>query len=317
MKINVRDNDYKKQTRLINVVGALLMLSGIAIGFLGLLEMYCFYLFSEGGRFYYEGFGFGSFMFGNIASQVIGYYVISIIFIILGYGHLKARRWVRKITLSLSWTWLVVGAPLVIIIFFILTGTKNLSLFAQILSAVFLGLTYLVFPWLAIRFYGGQKIIQYFESKGTERHWTDNIPIPILVLSMLYIFFIIVLHILILFKGMFPIFGVFATGLKGIILLDISIMCLIFLIWGLINLRMWAWWGSVIFFGLFTFSTILTFLRTSYLNMLSLLEFPPREMEFLSIIPIEGYHLACLTGIPLLVTWLIAVLSKGYFKRGY
>ena len=39
--------------------------------------MYCFYLFSEGGRFHYEGFGFGSFMFGNIASQIVGYYLIA------------------------------------------------------------------------------------------------------------------------------------------------------------------------------------------------------------------------------------------------
>lgn len=101
MGINVKNHDYKKQARLINVIGVLLLLGGIAIGFLGPLEMYCFYLFSEGGRFYYEGFGFGSFMFGNIASQVIGYYLISIIFIILGYGHLKARRWVRKVSLSL------------------------------------------------------------------------------------------------------------------------------------------------------------------------------------------------------------------------
>lgn len=123
------------------------------------------------------------------------------------------------------WTWLVVGAPLVIVIFFILTGTKNLSLFALTLGTAFLGLTYLVFPWLVIRFYSGQKIRQYFESRDTNRHWTDNIPTPILVLSILYIFFIIVLHILIMFKGIFPMFGVLTTGLKGIILLDISIVC--------------------------------------------------------------------------------------------
>lgn len=158
MKINIRNHDYKKQGRLMTIIGVLLLLGGTAIGFLGPLEMYCFYLFSEGGRFYYEGFGFGSFMFGNIASQVIGYYLISIIFLILGYGHLKTRRWVGKISLSLWWAWLVVGAPLIIVVFFILTGTKDLSLFALIFSAVFLGLTYLVFPVLAIRFYRGKKL---------------------------------------------------------------------------------------------------------------------------------------------------------------
>ncbi|NLO98094.1 MAG: hypothetical protein GX091_08510 [Peptococcaceae bacterium] len=51
--------------------------------------------------------------------------------------------------------------------------------------------------------------------------------------------------------------------------------------------------------------------------MLAMREFPPREMEFLSAISVEGYYLACLAGIPLLITWLIAVLSRRYFKRGY
>ena len=60
-----------KQTKPISIIGAFLFLSGIAIGFLGPLEMYCFYLFSKGGRFSYEGFGFGSFMFGNIAMQIM------------------------------------------------------------------------------------------------------------------------------------------------------------------------------------------------------------------------------------------------------
>jgi hypothetical protein len=62
------------------------------VGFFGPLEMYCFYLFSEGGHFYYEGFGFGSFMFGNIASQIIGYCLIAAVCVPLGYGHLATRR---------------------------------------------------------------------------------------------------------------------------------------------------------------------------------------------------------------------------------
>ncbi len=145
-------------------------------------------------------------------------------------------------------------------------------------------------------------------------HWTDNMPVPILVSSMLYVFYIIVLHILILFKGIFPVFGVFATGVKGIVLIDISILFLVCLVWGIVRLQRWAWWGSAIFFGLFTISVVLTFLRTSYSNMLSMLDFPSTEMEFLRAIPIEGYHLAGLAGVPLLITWLITLFSRKLFK---
>jgi len=73
-------------------LGLLLLLAGLACAFLGPVETYVFYLFSEGGRFYFEGFGFGSFMFGNIAVQVAGYYLAAAVLEHLGYEHLRIRR---------------------------------------------------------------------------------------------------------------------------------------------------------------------------------------------------------------------------------
>ncbi len=238
--------DYHDRTRVIAVIGVLFLLGGIAVGLLGPLEMYCFYLFSEGGRFHYEGFGFGSFMFGNIASQIVGYYLIAGMFIPLGYGHLKMRRWARTLSLVSLWSWLVVGAPLVVVVFFILAATKDLPVPAALAALLFLGLSYLVFPGLLIRFYQGRNVRRTFETWDAKSYWTEGLPIPILTLSFLYLFYIILLHILILFNGMFPVFGVFRFGLQGIVLLDIVIACLVCILWGTLRLRPWAWWGSVI-----------------------------------------------------------------------
>jgi hypothetical protein len=52
MNATTNEANYKDQRRLIVIIGVILLLGGIAIGFLGPLEMYCFYLFSEGGRVY-------------------------------------------------------------------------------------------------------------------------------------------------------------------------------------------------------------------------------------------------------------------------
>ena len=57
-------------------IGVLLLLIGIPIALLGPIEMYSFYLFSAGGRFYYEGFGFGSFMFGNIGPGGVPWFAL-------------------------------------------------------------------------------------------------------------------------------------------------------------------------------------------------------------------------------------------------
>ena len=300
----------------LTAIGVLCLLGGIAVGALGPAEMYCFYLFSEGGRFHYEGFGFGSFMFGNIASQIIGYYLIAAILIPLGYGHLAKRRWVRPLSVALLWSWLVVGAPLVVVVFIILAASKDLTLPAALAAMALLGLSYLVWPGLAIRFYQSRRVRQVFEAQDAEAGWLERRPIPILVLSALYAFYVVMLHILIMFNGIYPVFGSFRFGLEGIALLDISIACLVALVWGTLRQRVWTWWGGVILFGLFTFSTILTFVRTSYPALLSGLAFPPREIEILRGVPAQGYHFAILTGIPLVITWVVAVLSKRHFSTG-
>jgi hypothetical protein len=98
--------DYRDRSLILTIIGGLLLLVGVAAGLLGPAEMYCFYLFSEGGPFHYEGFGFGSFMFGNIACQIIGYYVIAAVLIPLGYGHLRGRRWTGPLSSALLWAWM-------------------------------------------------------------------------------------------------------------------------------------------------------------------------------------------------------------------
>jgi hypothetical protein len=278
--------------------------------------MHCFYLFPEGGRFHYEGFGFGSFMFGNIATQIIGYYVIAIVAIPLGYGHLKARRWARPLAVTLLWSWLVVGLPLAIIGLLILVTAKELPLLVILAAMILLALAYFVIPGLLIRFYQSRSVRAVFETKDPNPHPIETHPISILVLCTLYIFYIVVLHIPIFFNGAFPFFGVFFFGLDGIFLLDVSILFLVLLTWGTLQKRRWAWWGALIYFLLMTLSLILTLPGSSYADILSGMNFPPREMEMLGGVPAQGIHFAALIGIPLLATLGTIVLSRRHFVRG-
>ena len=81
-----------KNTRLtLRIIGILSILIGSFSALIGPIEFYSYYLFSEGGRFHYEGFGMGSFMFAFITVQIVCYYLIAVVFLSLGYGHLKIR----------------------------------------------------------------------------------------------------------------------------------------------------------------------------------------------------------------------------------
>jgi len=308
----------KDRSPILSIIGYFLLISGIAFGLLAPLEMYCFTLFSEGGRFHYEGFGFGSFMFGNIASQIIGYYVLATVLITLGYAHVKQKRWARTLSLAWLWSWLVIGAPLCVVGFFILVGSKDLSLTWVLLALVVLGSSYLVLPAALIRFYQGENVRQTLESRDPKHNLLEELPMPILVLGSLFLFYIVMLHILIFFNGIFPLFGAFRFGMTGITLLDLSIACCVCILWGTLRQRAWAWWLSVIWLGLFMFSTVITFITTNTTSLLSGLAFPPSELKFLSGIPVQGIHFAILVGVPLLITWFILLLSRRYFsERGF
>ena len=309
--------DYRDRSLVLRIVGVVLLLAGIGVAFLGPLEMYVFYLFSTGGRFHYEGFEFGSFMFGNIASQIIGYYAIGAVLVPLGYGHLRMRRWARTLSLTLLRFWQLVGIPLVAIFFLVLVASKELTLVAVVIAAVALALSYLVAPGLLNRFYQSRNVRLTFETRDPRSYAIEGLPIPMLVLCSLYLFYAVSFHVPIYFRGIFAFFGVFLYDLQGIFLHDVSILLMIGLAWGTFKSQMWAWWVALTYFFLLTVSSVLTFLRSSYADILSGLRFPPTEIEFLDGVPLQGYHLALFFGVPLVATCCVIALSKRHFSEKY
>ncbi|MGD9091526.1 MAG: hypothetical protein PVF74_01665 [Anaerolineales bacterium] len=295
------------------VIGGLLLIVGIAAAFIAPIEVYVFYAFSEGGRFYYEGFGFGSFMFGYITWQVIGYYLIAILCIPLGYGHLRARRWTRTLSLALLWSWLILGVPLLVIFAFLLLSVKNLPLVTALIVLILLGASYLLLPGLLIRFYQSNIVIQAFEASDPHMSWIESRPIPVLVLGILFVFYIVVLHIPLFFNGIVPTFGTWLNSMQGYILLDVLVLILIGLTWGILRQKVWAWWGSLVYFTLLTSSLIITLFNTSFLDTLTAMDLPPYEMEIFQGMPLQSTYFIPFLGIPLLITLTVLLFSKRHF----
>ncbi len=305
--------DYRDRSRILAAIGAALLLVGIVAAFFGPAEMYCFYLFSEGGRFHYDGFGFGSFLFGNIATQIIGYYLIAMVCIPLGYGHLKVRRWARTLSLTLLGFWLVAGVPLLVVFVFMALSSKDLSLAAALIMLVCVGLSYTVVPGLLIWFYRSKDVRHTFETKDSSSYWIERLPLPVLVLCSLLLLHAIALHVLIFFNGIFPFLGIWLSSLQGILLIDVLIMCLAGLIWGMLRLSRWAWWGSLSYLGFMTASSLLTLSRSSLPDILSAMSLPQMEMEIFQRVPLHGFHFAALLAIPLLSNVGLMIYSKRYF----
>ena len=299
--------------RILKGLGYLFLILGICFGLLGIAEIYCFPLFSEGGRFHYEGFGPGSFMFGNIVGQIIAYSLIAAIFIPLGLGHIRLKNWIILLSKTLLRSWLVVGGPVILLIAFILLASKSLTIFLSAAALLLLALSYVAFPFLFLKFYNNPVVLQTVKKKDSHIYWISSKPIPLLVMAVLDLFSILILLIPMLFNGIFLLFGKFLNGVPGILVLAVSILIFALLAWGTLKQKLWAWWGSVIWLGIFTLSLVMTFLLNTYSDLLLALAFPRAEVETFENIPLQGYHLAVMAGIPLIVTLLIVISLKPHF----
>ena len=298
----------------LRLVGTIVLSIGLLSAFLGPLEMFCFYLFSEGGAFHYDGFRFGSFMFGNLATQILGYYFIAAVLIPIGYGTMRLRGWARHLTLASLRFWIVAGLPLIVAFFFVLLSSKDLSPPLVIVIAILVAASYLLLPWLAIRFYQSPDTALSLGTQGREKSWIETIPIPILALAFVVIFFILVLHAQIFFNGLFPLFGQWISGAEGIVLLDVSIILLLVILWGALQGKLWAWWGVLAYFSLMMLSYIISLLSSTWLGILSALNLPAFELEILQGIPLQGYQFAILVGIPFLLTIGLILHARSVFK---
>lgn len=304
---------FKDHTLALRVTGAVMLVAGAGMAYLAIIEAYCFYLFGESGRFGYPGFGFGSFMFGNIAAQIVCYYTISATLVGLGYAHLRLRRWGRVAALALFRAWLVIGLPIVLGVLAILLASKELSVALVASAALCLLLSYAVLPWLAIRFYGGPNARRSFEQAHGAPAAIEAVPMPILALTILFALYILAMHLFVLFNGLFPLFGRWLTGLRGIQAVALSILALAAITWGGLARRRWAWWAAMIYFALLTSSALCTLATSSYLALLRILDFPAYEVDFLDGLPLQGTHLAALAGLPLVLTLLMIVGSRRHF----
>lgn len=187
------------------------------------------------------------------------YLLVGIYFAVLGVGTLRGRRWARTIGLVTSWMWLITGIFSVLALAFLLprmiarisaaAGPSNpgVGAFTAGCVTILLVLIYLVMPGILVLFYRGPNVQATFEAKDPSIPWTDRVPRPVLVLTLL-LAFAAASTLMGLFYRVFPLFGTFLTGAPAILgFLLMGALCAA-LAWGVYHRRPAAWWACVVFF---------------------------------------------------------------------
>jgi len=294
------------------LIGAALIVVGAIAAFMGPVEVYCFYLFETGGRLAYDGFGFGSLLFGIIAWQIAGYYVIALLCIPLGAAHVRPRRWARVLMLSLLWCALILGLPL-LMVFLVMLSFKELSGAGAVLLVVVLAALSLVGPALLIRFYSGESARRTFEARDPTPHPIEHLPLPVLVLTTLLFFYCLVLHVPLFYHGLVPLFGTWLSGLPGFVALALAVWSLAGVTWGVVRQRVWAWWAALVYFAALLASSAVTLVRSSLADMLAPMRLPPADLDILAGVPLQGVHLLPFVALPLALTLVVILISRQHF----
>jgi hypothetical protein len=287
-----------------------LLLIGVVSALLGPAETHVFYWFEDGGRFHYEGAGFGSLIFANIAVQIAGYYVIAVLCVPLSYGHLKLRWWAPAVMETLLVAWLIVGLPLTLTALMMLVTSKGVSLVSLPIVALVFIVVYPVLPIMLLRFYRSPSAQRAFRTAEAPSNWLSETPEPVKVAVSLLVLLALVLHFPLLFDGLFPLFGRVVLGLAGTVLVDLSIVATVVLAWSISQGYSWAWWCAVVFLGVMTASPAATFLSIPPHDIVAQMPLAPLEMEALSGIPMRGYQLALFVGVIPAATLIVVAVSR-------
>jgi hypothetical protein len=203
---------------------------------------------------------------------------MAVIFVWLGIGSIKARRWARALLLVFAWSWLLMGAVALTILLTMLpqmmaniqaaqpAGRTEVppgaKIIAIVVAAVMVVTMYIVLPGIWVLFYGRKDVKRTCELRDPKPRWTDRCPLPVLGVSLwLWLGALMMLAMPFAFHGVFPLFGTFLFGWSGTIMYVVLAVLWLYAASALYRLDRRGWW--VLFVAMITLS-ISTFIIYSH-----------------------------------------------------
>jgi len=224
------------------------------------------------------------------------YLVLAAIFVVLGIGSIRARRWARDLMLSLSWVWLLTGLCSLILAGVLLPamlGTTSSSAglpsgIMQLVAAVTFGVLvvlYVVLPGAFVLFYRSPHVAATCRAKDDRPQWTDDCPPPVLSLAVVWALAAASIFVMPAYRFVMPFFGILIDGGAGAAMWAAALIVCAALAWGTCRRAPWAWWGGLTATVVAAASTVLTFARISLHDFYVALDLPSDQLALMSSLP--------------------------------
>ena len=192
----------------------------------------------------------------SILPSTFFYIAMAAVFVALGVGSIRTRKWAQSLTLLLSWLVLIAGAMTLVFMFFYaglifeqigaltqidLTVLNLISIFMYVSIIVFL----IVVPGIFILVYRSENVIKTVRKYHPEESWTDRCPLPLMAHSF-FLFYIATIPLFLISFGLVaPFFGIFLGGWSAAVLYFVNSILCIYLAIGVYRLNIHAWHSSL------------------------------------------------------------------------
>lgn len=241
--------------------------------------------------------------FPTILPAVLLYGPLAIALVWLGIGSVMARRWARALLLIYSWNWLVMGVIIGGFMAVILPATfANLpagtadghaavspAVMTGILIGmfVFFGIIWVILPAIWTFFYSSRHVKATCERCDPVTRWTDACPLPVLAVCLWQGFsMLIMLAAPFTSHGVMPFFGIFLTGLPGVLFCVILAAVWGYSAWLMYRMDVRGWWIILVGLCLVIVSNLLTFSHHDISEMYRLMDYPETQIAQIQMSPL-------------------------------
>ena len=229
----------------------------------------------------------------SVIPAAVIYLVLGVLFVCLGVGSIRARRWAWTLTVVLSWMWLVMGV-ISLLGFLLFAGSMMTSAMSQqanvppevllvirVMTGVILACIYILLPGVFLIFYQRESVRGTCLRRDPQPRWTDRCSMPVLALSLLMAFSAVSMSWTLVYGPVMPLCGSYVTGGAGAAVILLMTLAMAYFAWGAYRLQMAAWWGMLLFCILGSANMVVTFSRTGLMEMYEKAQIPEASLQMI------------------------------------
>lgn len=236
----------------------------------------------------------GAFDSRMMVPGMLVYVGLAAVFVWVGIGSIRCRRWARALMLILAWAWLCVGLISVPVMGFVMPGILATStpkgqglpqgalVVILVVQLVFMTLLMVVVPGVLVFFYQSRHVKATCETRDPVRRWTDACPLPVLALAcFLWLGSVSMLIYPFAYGGVLPLFGTIVSGLPGTLLAVVLAGVWFWLGQMCYRIKIAGWWALLAILIVFSISSFITFLHLDIMDLYRKMGLPEAQLDLI------------------------------------